>query len=288
LEVARLLYVACTRAEQSLWMFGHISAESESPRASSLLAYIWQDTTNCYGANVRCVASQTSANTFEPIKANPPHRMAADYVSPAPASAIPARPDAIAMQGEYKPEFSWAGASAKAVGIALHAALQRVAEKGIEHWQEKDNQTAMQLMRDILKKEGISEAHIDPALKRCQQGLAACQQSQRAKWILSGSHAQAFNEWALTFVDEGSIKHIVLDRCFIDSDGVRWIIDYKTGDHEGAGVEAFLDHELHRYTVETPQLPNYVKAMRALEPECTIKAALYFPMLDGWRVWQDD
>jgi len=288
LEVARLLYVACTRAEQSLWMFGHISAESESPRASSLLAYIWQDTTSCYGANVRCVACQTSANTFEPIKANPPHRMAANYVLPAPAAAIPARPIAIAMQGEYKPEFSWAGASAKAVGIALHAALQRVAEKGIEYWQEKDNQTAMQLMRDILKKEGISEAHIGPALKRCQQGLAACQQSQRAKWILSGNHEQAFNEWALSYFDEGSIRHIVLDRCLIDSDGVRWIIDYKTGGHEGAGVEAFLDHELHRYTVETPQLPNYVKAMRALEPERTIKAALYFPMLDGWRVWQDD
>ncbi|MDQ6988455.1 MAG: hypothetical protein Q9M19_01135, partial [Mariprofundaceae bacterium] len=61
--------------------------------------------------------------------------------------------------------------------------------------------------------------------------------------------------------------------------------DYKTGDHQSGQVDDFLDAELIRYSQETPQLPNYVKALQALEPQRTIKAALYFPMLDGWRVW---
>ena len=40
---------------------------------------------------------------------------------------------------------------------------------------------------------------------------------------------------------EGKLCEGVIDRTFIDEDGVRWIIDYKTSVHEGAGLENFLE-----------------------------------------------
>jgi len=141
-------------------------------------------------------------------------------------------------------------------------------------------------MRHILQDEGISQQYISAAMQRCQQGLDTCLKSQRAQWILSQKHQGQHNEWALTYVHDALCKHIVLDRSFIDEQGTRWVIDYKTGGHEGSNLEEFLDQELLRYTKETPQLPNYIKALQALEPERKIKAALYFPMVDGWRVWQ--
>ena len=41
----------------------------------------------------------------------------------------------------------------------------------------------------------------------------------------------------------GSVRHFTLDRTFVDDAGIRWIIDYKTGSHEGGNLEAFLNNE---------------------------------------------
>jgi hypothetical protein len=185
-----------------------------------------------------------------------------------------------------KPEFNWAGAQAKAVGIALHAALQHIAERGLSAWQAPDDPALISLMRHTLHREGMSSLYLQQALAKCKQGLSNCFASNRFRWILDANHQDARFEWPLTYVEQGVCKHMVLDCSFIDEDGTRWVIDYKTGSHAESDVDAWLDQELYRYTIATPQLPNYVKVLQALEPERTIKAALYFPMLDGWREWQ--
>jgi hypothetical protein len=68
----------------------------------------------------------------------------------------------------------------------------------------------------------------------------------------------------------------------VDQQGVRWIVDYKTGMHEGADLEAFLDSEQARYR---EQLERYAALMAQLGGE-PIRVALYFPLLQGWREWQ--
>ncbi len=45
-------------------------------------------------------------------------------------------------------------------------------------------------------------------------------------------------------------RNLVIDRTFTDSDGKRWIVDYKTSSHEGTGLDAFLDRERARYAAE--------------------------------------
>ena len=57
--------------------------------------------------------------------------------------------------------------------------------------------------------------------------------------------------------------------------GTRWIIDYKTGVHAGAGLDEFVARELARYT---PQLRLYARMAAQLGPE-PVRAALYFPWM---------
>jgi hypothetical protein len=63
--------------------------------------------------------------------------------------------------------------------------------------------------------------------------------------------------------------------------GHRWIIDYKTGTHEGGDVEAFLDNEQERYRA---QLESYAMLVSRMDSR-PIRLGLYFPMLQAWREW---
>jgi len=63
---------------------------------------------------------------------------------------------------------------------------------------------------------------------------------------------------------------------------VRWIVDFKTGRHEGGAVDAFLAREVERYR---GQLERYARIVRALDAR-PIRLALYYPLVDGgWREW---
>ena len=52
-----------------------------------------------------------------------------------------------------------------------------------------------------------------------------------------GSHTEARNEYRLTSLSNGERRNLVIDRTFKDADGKLWIVDYKTGGHEGADRE---------------------------------------------------
>jgi len=63
----------------------------------------------------------------------------------------------------------------------------------------------------------------------------------------------------LIFIDNVISNKIY--RTFVDQDGTRWIIDYKTSRHEEEDVDAFLDQQQDMYRkyssrVMQEQLPN--------------------------------
>ncbi|RKZ47019.1 MAG: hypothetical protein DRQ58_07540 [Gammaproteobacteria bacterium] len=71
---------------------------------------------------------------------------------------------------------------------------------------------------------------------------------------------------------------IKIDRTFVDKDGTRWIIDYKTSQHEGTVIESFLDLQQERYR---DQLVKYGALMKLYGDE-PMKLGLNFPLLQGW------
>ena len=76
-------------------------------------------------------------------------------------------------------------------------------------------------------------------------------------------HREARSELALTGIAGGRLTNAVIDRSFIDSEGSRWVIDFKTSRHEGGETAAFLEREVERYRA---QLETYVALARALGP----------------------
>ena len=272
-EDARLLYVACTRAETSLHMFGHLSGKEQLPASGSLLALLLPEGVgDCFGAEV----SMLEAEGVDSVALRPQ----LTRVKALPPLGEAAAMEAAIMEETVESEYFWAGPEAAPVGTAVHAALQWMGEKGIEHWQPGDTDSAMARMRRMLILEGLSGDLLEAAVKRAAQGVEKALQSEKARWVLSGKHTDAHCEWALSTIEDGIVRHSVIDRSFIDQEGIRWIVDYKTGSHEGAGLDAFLASEGERYA---EQLSRYRALLRELESEREIRTALYFPMLDAWH-----
>ena len=105
--------------------------------------------------------------------------------------------------------------------------------------------------------------------------------SKKGRWILDPTHREARSEYAISGIMNGRLVRTVVDRTFIDQEGTRWIIDYKSGTHEGSDEETYLDREVERYK---PQLNRYAKLLRKLDNR-PVKMGLYFPLLKAWREW---
>ncbi len=173
-------------------------------------------------------------------------------------------------------EFSWVGETQRHIGTLVHAYLARLA--ATERAASADAPLSVATLEGQLARLGVPEAERYEAALRVREAVTQTLEDARGRWILEarrGAHA----ELALSGVVEGSLRSVIIDRSFIDADGVRWVIDYKTSRHEGGGREAFLDEELTRYR---GQLTTYRALARALGPE-PVRAGLYFPLLKAFR-----
>lgn len=272
-ESGRLFYVACTRAETELHLLGHVSENSGNPGKNSFMELLRQHGEGCFDAEIHLV---------QPVESD----VAGGHFLLKRIRTVPGlSPVAMRTNHETVAEYGWAGPEAAPIGNALHAALQRVAETGVENWNEALTDKGIALMRRMLLAEGLSGLLLEEAVVRCEEGLKNALRSEKGRWILSCAHRDAHCEWALSSEDHGAVSHHLMDRSFVDKHGTRWIIDYKTAAHEGSDIGHFLDEEQKRHA---PQLQRYAVILKKLEPESEIRTALYFPMLDAWREWEPD
>jgi ATP-dependent exoDNAse (exonuclease V) beta subunit len=267
-ELKRLLYVACTRPETRLHMLGHVSESKGIAASGSLLELLLSADEGCFGAHMHNI------ETAEHVPDTTPSALKRMRCVP------DALPVVLAASHEQETEYIWAGAEAAPVGNALHAALQHVAEIGVESWNDDLTQEESRRMSRLLLAEGLSGSMLKLASARCVEGLQRVLNSEKGQWILSHQHQQAHCEWALSSKYDNHLSHHIIDRSFIDADGVRWIIDYKTAAHKGGGLDAFLAAEEKRHA---PQLKRYAAIVKNMDPEHEIMTALYFPMLDAWK-----
>ncbi|MDH5752563.1 MAG: PD-(D/E)XK nuclease family protein, partial [Deltaproteobacteria bacterium] len=172
---------------------------------------------------------------------------------------------------------------ARHVGTLVHSLLQCAAQEGLERWTPGYARGLRESNRRALAALGTPEAQLEDALDRVGRALTFALDGQRGRWILA-HRPGARSEFALAAVIDGQPRHLVIDRTFVDEDGVRWIIDYKTSAHLGGDLETFLKSEQERYR---PQLERYAAAFRLLEPDIReVRLGLYFPLLDEWVQWE--
>ena len=204
-----------------------------------------------------------------------------------PADWQPAQPRAPAVQridggvetaAPTTPEYLWAGMRRRAIGTVVHAELERVALAGDASRDATGagSEAARRARWHArLRELGVDAAELDAALVDVDRILARVRDDPQARWILSNAHREAASELRLTGLVGGRLRDVVIDRCFVTTEGERWVVDYKTGTHLGGDLEGFLAEELVRYRA---QLEVYRELASALGPE-PVRAALYFPLL---------
>jgi ATP-dependent helicase/nuclease subunit A len=271
-EDARLLYVAATRARRSLHLVGALEAGGEGklpqPPGRSLLARLWP----AVAQDFALLADGAAPPQPEAARRPPPmHRLPAGWSAP----PLPPGPELPVASAVAEPiPFDWAGEAARAIGVAYHRWMQQIAREGLQRWDLERVAALGEALDEMLLAEGVPAARCEAARLRVQQALAATLQDPRGQWLLQ-AHAQARSEWELTVLVEGQPRRLKLDRSFVDADGQRWVVDFKTSMHEGGNAAAFLAAELERYR---GQLEGYRSALRGLEGG-RARLALYLPLL---------
>ena len=293
-ELKRLLYVAVTRAKSQIHLFGHarVSDRGTSCDKRSLLNIIWPQVEAQFEAALAAeeVPADIEEETAEPVPAPPLRRLPEGWQAPPlpeglsdSSAALVSGANEADAQGEV--EFDWAGQSARIIGTVVHRYLQQIANDGVSRWSRERIDDIRGHIESALLEQGLDKADCDRAVARCQRALQNAVSDDRGRWLL-GENSAARSEFALSGVVESSsgesrVERFVIDRTFVDEQGTRWIVDYKTGDHRGSDVDLFLDREQTRYQ---PQLENYAALFRHIEDK-PIRLGLYFPMLKGWREW---
>jgi ATP-dependent exoDNAse (exonuclease V) beta subunit len=285
-ENGRLLYVAATRARRRLHLLGAAQRGKDDapprPHPQSLLALLWP----IVEADFEQPAEGEPAVRAEPVEARPSgnlHRLVAGWQPPslpppAPwqAGTLPPLPDALPPV-----EFDWASETTRHVGTVVHRALQQIGREGLAPWTPGRLDALLKGFELALAHQGVPPDKLADAGKRVSEAVARALKDKRGAWLFDSGHTQAKSEYPLSFDDHGQLVTVIIDRTFVDKDGVRWIVDFKTGPHSGGGVEAFLDRELERYR---GQLEKYAAVLQRLDPR-PVKLGLYFPLLGGWREW---
>lgn len=274
LESARLLYVAATRARQSLYLLGHLTVDEDGGMRPDVRSFLNKLSHAFTKEMVREIEAQENGKAGEP---RPRKRLKSDFSLPEPALAV--HVDSVERTvGALSPEFYWAGEAVRHLGTVVHRYLCRIARDGADAWSKERVTSEEGRILAMLRSLGLDRKEASRAAKQGVERIIRALEDEKGRWIL-GRHREEATEYALTAVLKGEIVHVVMDRTFVDSNGVRWVIDYKTGEHEGGGLDEFLASEKERYS---PQLERYAEALRAGGENREIRKGLYYPAHSAW------
>lgn len=169
------------------------------------------------------------------------------------------------------------------VGNLVHAVLEQVVDEGIERWDVERITQRLPFFQHWLGQQGLKGDELQEAVRRCQHSLTQAVHHPKLRWSLGHQFAHSRTEQPLTSLDAGSVNHHIIDRTFVDEEGVRWIIDYKTSFYAGkkedsSALETFIQQQVELYR---PQLERYGRLFSELENRPQ-KWVLYFSYVDQW------
>jgi ATP-dependent exoDNAse (exonuclease V) beta subunit len=283
-ELGRLLYVGSTRARTRLHLSTPLSLVAaangtpawERPPRGSALAQL----ADAIAAMMPPPPAAQIATAPSPPPAPRFVRVTAKWGPAAPGRGVPVGAPAALAEA---PLFDWVRETARRIGVVAHRWLARLAFEGLAAWSEARVAAVVPRLRAELAEQGVDARELDEAVKEVASVLANVIADPRGRWLFAPEHTEAHSEWALAGVDANAVAHVAVDRTFV-VDGVRWIVDFKTGRHEGADLDAFLDQERERYR---EQLDRYARIVRALDSR-PIRLGLYHPLVRGWREWPSE
>jgi ATP-dependent helicase/nuclease subunit A len=274
-ELQRLMYVACTRAKQHLYLTAELQSDKngetyQPPSGDKPLHHLWSALENEFQSSDMNRAVLPHAEDNE-IKLT---YMADSFEIP---TSVP-MPWQQSIDGAVEAgsvEYDWASDSARLVGQWLHNWLQIAPGPSA-----LQNIPSRNKLSSELATLGVIKSELDQAVDRILKAFSAMQSDSKLHWILDQDN-MAHNEYDLSFVGSNGIERVRIDRTFVEN-GVRWIIDYKSGQHLSHDLNNWLDQEQLRYA---SQLNRYAEVLSKKQAMQT-RLGIYFPMHAAWREWE--
>jgi ATP-dependent helicase/nuclease subunit A len=299
LEAQRLLYVACTRAKWQLRLTAQVGNLEEpedlkesdarkiwAPRSGSLLGVLWPVAGNDFVPQAEGSVPAGKTRDEGAPRGGPLRRLPRDW--PRFSHSAPPLGEMLSealgeiltlpLRRVETPVFDWASETARRVGSLVHAELRAM---DLANLDESAIRRRQGHFKRWLALHGVPQERLEHATIRVTEALLGVHGDPRGRWILKSGYRDDLREHALSGRIRGALARVVFDRSFIDEAGVRWVIDYKTSQHLGSGLEQFLNREVERYG---PQLQRYAQLARRLGPE-PVRLGLYFPLMRAWREW---
>ncbi len=281
LEDTRLLYIGVTRAVRHAWLLGVVrrgkDGDIKSPGDNTLLARVWQALNSGDIADTVQWHPVEAAREAKEPDTTPLYRswrLPADWQHPSLEPALVVEPDAepeAPVDAEHKHQLE------KTRGKILHHCLQLAVTHGLcldplpPHLLTRWRRRLAPLCPD-------AEA-LEQALQGLRQELRQCLEHPRGAWLLDPSHQDSRCEVALSDFRHGLRREYVVDRTFIDGDGTRWIIDYKsTRPAFGQSLSDFLALQAQQHH---SQLLQYGALFRVMEDRPQ-RLALFFSAIPEW------
>jgi len=287
-EQQRLLYVAATRARERLVLSAALDPEQTPPRPGkgSLLASLWPTCESDFiGALKQAENDTVSVVAPQPGSSGNQHdrevlrRVRSDW-TPRLGARVDWVPKLPARERSVEIEFNWQNTQARRIGTVLHRLLEEVGRAGVERVDNQSLECLRGRIPAMLQAMGTGPDDLPSSVDIIRGAFDQTLSSETGQWILSGEHSDAACELALSGIIDGQLLNAVVDRTFVDQDGVRWIIDYKSGYADPDEIEKFLAHEAEQYR---EHLGSYRQLFEQLG-EHNIRAALYLPRIDRLQI----
>jgi ATP-dependent helicase/nuclease subunit A len=275
-ERARQLYVAATRARKRLHLMGQVCLDRDGepkPRRGTMLSDLWPALSEEERSRFRRDHAQATPTTA-PRQPAMLCRLPESWRLPELPAPVDWRSGAAPSREPHQPTFEWVSESLRHAGTVVHAFAQRM--QSVD-----DPSPDIAVIRRALLHAGASPLDLEAGAKRVRQALARMRVSRRGRWILE-PRPDAQSEYAVTGLLNGEVVSGLVDRTFVEN-GVRWIIDFKTSEHQGGNLQAFLDEQQRRYR---DQMERYAQILAPLGNP--VRLGLYFPLLDEWREWSPE
>ena len=297
-ENLRLLYVAATRAKKQLHLFATVAytekqmadEASLKPQAGSLLELMWPEVKQEFAPLLAEVDFECD-QPGEPLKPRVPRLPLSalsqvGFLKPIHRPTKPSVQTASELaKSDTESTFYLANETGRLVGVLLHQQLEQWVRQGFTPEQKKVFVKTLPKQKPLyqtwLQQQGLTVTEAEMGCQRLLQGLENALAHEKLCWALDSRHPASAVELALHEVlpDQTVVQHIV-DRTFIDDQGVRWIVDYKTSRFAGNETEldAWLEEKVAHYR---PQLARY-GALFAQQEDNVQRWVLYFSDVNQW------
>ena len=110
----------------------------------------------------------------------------------------------------------------------MHDCLQYSAEKVLSL---EINAKLRQRWRAELVNLRVPVKALEYAVQRLVVAIENIQAHSEAHFLFR-DYPESHNEFTLSAIEDGSVNKYRLDRTFVDDDGLRWIVDYKSTAHD--------------------------------------------------------